>query len=75
MITTYSILDFWGKWHFTTLNYTSNYTLHPKLFKCTFCILNYDFYYTLHPNINLLLTWMEKYDITRKDLIDLFPML
>ena len=37
-----------GKLHFTTLNYTSDYTLHPKLFGCTFCTLNYDICYTLH---------------------------
>ena len=37
--------------HFTTLNYTPNFTLHPKLFKCTFCILNYDHCYTLHHNV------------------------
>ena len=57
------------KLHFTILNYTIDYSLHPKLFECTFCTLNYDFYYTLHPNINFLLTWMEKYDIMWKDLI------
>ena len=54
MITTYSILDFWGKWHFTTLNNTSNYTLHSKLFECTFCTLHYDSCYTLHPDINFI---------------------
>ena len=36
------------KLHFTTLNYTSDYTLHSKLFECTFYILNYDHFYTLH---------------------------
>ena len=35
----------------TTLNYTSYYTLHPKLFECTFCTLNYDTCYTLHPDV------------------------
>ena len=37
-----------GELHFTILNYTLDYILHPKLFKCTFCTLNYDFCYTLH---------------------------
>ena len=39
---------FKGKLHFTTLNYTLDYTLHFKLFECTFYILNYDICYTLH---------------------------
>ena len=38
------------KLHFTTLNYTSYYTLHHKPFECTFCTLNYYSCYTLHPN-------------------------
>ena len=36
----------------TILNYTPNYTLHPKLFECTFCTINYNPYYTLHYNVN-----------------------
>ena len=39
------------KLHFTTLNYTLNYTLHPKLLDCTLCTLNYYTYHTLHPGI------------------------
>ena len=39
------------KLHFTTINYTSYYTLHLKLFECNFCILNYDHCYILHPDI------------------------
>ena len=35
------------KLHFITLNYTSYYTLNPKLFKCMFCIPNYNSCYTL----------------------------
>ena len=35
------------KLHFTTLNYNSYYTLHPKLFECTICTLNYNTYYPL----------------------------
>ena len=41
-----------GKLHFTTLDYTLNYILHPKLFECTFCTLNYYICYTLHPDFN-----------------------
>ena len=40
-----------GKLRFTNLNYTSDYTLHPKFFKCMFFILNYDPYYTLHLDV------------------------
>ena len=40
------------KLHFNTLNYTPDYTLNPKLFKCTLCILNYHTYYTLHPDFS-----------------------
>ena len=36
---------FLGKLHYTILNYTSDYTLHLKLFKCTLYTLNY---HTLH---------------------------
>ena len=53
---------FKGKLHFTTLNYTPDYTLHPKLFEWTFCILNYDICYTFHPNtltLSLGLLWTE----------------
>ena len=39
------------KLHFTTLNYTLNYTLHPKLLDCTLCTLNYYTYHTLHPGV------------------------
>ena len=39
-----------GKLYFTTLNYTSYYTLYPKIFEYTFWTLNYDSCYTLHPN-------------------------
>ena len=39
------------KIHFSTLNYTSCYTLHLKLFECMFCTLNYDPYYTLHLDV------------------------
>ena len=46
------------KLHFIILNYTLDYTLHPKLFKCpklfecTVCTLNYDTCYTLHLDIS-----------------------
>ena len=43
---------FKGKLHFTTLNYTPDYTLHHKLFKCTISTLNYYAYYTLHPDVS-----------------------
>ena len=43
-----------GKLHFTTLNYTPDYTLHPKLFECTLCTLNYYICYTLHPDVNFI---------------------
>ena len=33
-------------------NYTTNYTFHHKLSKCTISILNYNSYYTLHRAIN-----------------------
>ena len=41
----------WGKLHFTTLNYPLDYTLHSKLFDCTFCTLNYHIYHALHPDV------------------------
>ena len=41
----------WGKLHFTTLNYPLDYTLHSKLFDCTFCTLNYHIYHVLHPGV------------------------
>ena len=47
---------FKGKLHFTTLNYTPDYTLHHKLFEWTFCSLNYDICYTSHPNIKFRVT-------------------
>ena len=40
--------------HFITLNYTPNYTLHHKLFECTFCTLIYNYCYTLHPDIKFV---------------------
>ena len=36
--------------HFTTLNYTLNYILHPKIFKCIICTINYNHCYTLYPD-------------------------
>ena len=48
-----------GKLHFITLNYTLNYTLHPKFFKCMFCTLNYDSCYTLHPDIKFVVNLDE----------------
>ena len=50
---------FGGKLHFTTLNYTLNYTLRPKLFRCTFCTLNYDICYACTLYLNFLLYWTE----------------
>ena len=44
------------KLHFTTLNYTPNYTLYPKLFEWTFYTLNYDIFYTLYPNVKFTMT-------------------
>ena len=44
-------IDLWTalvQLHFTTLNYTLDYTLHLNLFECMFCTLNYDSCYTLH---------------------------
>ena len=41
--------------HFIALNYTSDYTLHHKLFKCTFCILNYNPCYTLLPDVKFVI--------------------
>ena len=40
-----------GKLHFITLNYTLDYTLHPKLSDCTLCTLNYHTYHTLHAGV------------------------
>ena len=45
--------------YISTLNYTPYFTLHPKLFECTFCTLNYDFYYTLHPDIKFTINLDE----------------
>ena len=42
--------------HFTTLNYTLNYTLHLKLSEWTFCTINYNICYTSHPNIKFRVT-------------------
>ena len=50
----FSLAHLLGKLHFITLNYTSNYTLDPKLFECSFCTLNYDYCYTLHPDIRFV---------------------
>ena len=47
-------VKFWGKLYFTTLNYAPNYTLHPKLFECTFCTLNY---HTLHSKLSHFAPW------------------
>ena len=45
--------------HFTTLNYTSYYISHPKLFECMFCTLNYDFCYILHHAIKFVVNLDE----------------
>ena len=50
---------FKGKLHFTTQNYTPDYTLHPKLFECTLCTLNYHTYYTLHPSVTFVVMFNE----------------
>ena len=42
------------KLHFIILNYTLNYTLHAKLFECTFCTKNYDSCYILYPNVKFV---------------------
>ena len=34
--------------NYITLNYSSNYSLHHKLFGCIVCTLNYNSRYTLH---------------------------
>ena len=47
------------KLHFTILNYTLDYTLHPKLFKCTFCTLNFNIYYTLQSKITFTIILTE----------------
>ena len=56
------IVDFQknGVLHFTTLNYTLDYTLHHKLFECIFCILNYNPCYTLHPNVKFAINLDRK---------------
>ena len=46
--------------HFITLNYTSYYTLYPKLFKRTYCTLNYDSCYTLHTDIKFAINLDKK---------------
>ena len=48
------------KLHFTILNYTSNYILHSKQFKCKFCTLNNDPCYTLHPDIKFVVNLNRK---------------
>ena len=40
------------KFHFTTLNYITDYTLYYKLFEYTVCTLIYDTYYTLQPDVS-----------------------
>ena len=47
------------KLHFTILNYTLDYTLHPKLFECTFYTLNFNIYYILHPKITFTIILIE----------------
>ena len=39
------------KLYFTIIKYTFNYTLHLKIFKCTFYTLNFDYCYTLYSDI------------------------
>ena len=58
-ITTY-ILKNGRKLHFTALNYISDYTLHSKLFKCTFCTINYDHCHILHPDVKFSVNFDEK---------------
>ena len=58
-ITTY-ILKNGRKLHFTTLNYISDYTLHSKLFECTFCTINYDHCHILHPDVKFSVNFDEK---------------
>ena len=41
--------------HFTTLNYITDYTLYLKLFEYTVCTLNYDTYYTLHLDVSFII--------------------
>ena len=54
---------YWGKLHFTILNYTLDYTLHPILFECILCILNYHNYHTLHPYVTFTVK-LDKNNIT-----------
>jgi len=49
------VIFFFEKLHFITLNYTSCYTLHHKLFEYMFYTLNYDSRYTLHPSIKFVI--------------------
>ena len=51
---------FFLKLYISILNYTIDYTLHPKLFESMFCTLNYDLCYTLHPNIKFALNFDRK---------------
>ena len=48
------------KLHFTSLNYIPKYTLHYKLFECTFYNINYNSCYTLHVNIKFFVNLDEK---------------
>ena len=50
-----------GKLHFTTLNYTLDYTLHHKLFECTICTINYDTYYILYSNVSFTIILDETF--------------
>ena len=47
----FSYNKFLGKFHFTTLNYALDYTLHHKLSDCILCPLNYHTYHTSHPGV------------------------
>ena len=56
--------DFEEKLYFITLNYILCYTLHLKIFKCTFSTLNYDPCYNLPHNVKFAVNLSGKYDIT-----------
>ena len=49
-----------GELHFIILNYIPDFTLHHKLFKCTFYILNYDHCYTLHLDVKFAVNLDKK---------------
>jgi len=44
----------------TTLNYTTKYTLRPKLWEYTVSTLNYNLFYTLHIAVNFAIILNEK---------------